>query len=96
MEDLSYKNYKFLADFFKEESVTSIFVLSWDNIYIYSNNCYYRSDFFFKDSAMYSNFVEEIMYKTRNNEKYGTLFNNIDIHIHKWNSENFWINLVKK
>lgn len=98
-----YSNYyfKYLIDFLKAESkeVESIFILSWNCIYATSKEGYEKLDFSFESNIEYIKIIENVFsdYNVLNNDEiYINAYKNIDVYLHKWNSNSYWITLKKR
>lgn len=95
MKILKNKNYEFLQHILKMDSTKSIFISSWDSIYIDSIDGYYKSTIHFKDMCTYLDLVEEVMDRFNRENKEFLLIDNITIYSHKWNSGEYWLDLIR-
>lgn len=95
MNILKNKNYEFLQDILKMDSIKSIFISSWNCIYINSIDGYYKSDIHFKDKCTYSNLLEDIMDRFNRENKESLLIDDTMIYYHKWNSNECWLDLIR-
>lgn len=99
MSFLTNKYFNFLIDILKDKDVESIFVSSWNSIYTILKEGYIKTDFSFECEDNYNNLVEEIIIKCNNKNKkdlYINNFKNIDIYLHEWNKNSYWITLIKR
>ena len=90
------KEIEILKNIFKDNIyIDSIFIDSWNSIYISnsSEGIYTKSDYSFFDSNQYITFINSVINEKDENKKsdYSLKIEpNIDIHIHTWDSNDFW------
>ena len=91
---------EFFENIFKNESTDLIFIDSWDSIYIYNQDKYEKSDYSFCDNHQYTKFINDITdgFSSKINSKkdfYLKISHNIDITIHMWDYNDFWVILKR-
>lgn len=91
--------FEFLIKALNNKDIESIFISSWDSIYMMSKDGYVKTNFSFDNEDDYYTLVEEVMIKYNNNcenELYINNYKNIDIHFYKWNETFYWTTLIKR
>ena len=92
------KEIDILKNIFKNNSsIDSIFIDSWDSIYLYdkNKNKYVKSDYSFHNFIQYRMFVDCITDKNKEDKDiqsnyYLKLELDVEAYIHLWNSDDFW------
>lgn len=91
------KEIEILKNIFKDNTyIDSIFIDSWNSIYISNNNEdeYIKSDYSFYDSNQYTTFIKYIIDNEKDKDEksnyYLKIEPNIDFYIHIWDSNDYW------
>ena len=97
------KEIDIFKNIFKDNlNIDSIFIDSWDVIYIFDKNeeQYIKSDYSFYNFIQYKMFINCILnksneYKHIESNYYSLIGLNIEAYIHLWNTDDFWVVLKR-